>query len=297
MKKILATLLVLVMALSLIGCATTAQTQPETETAQAPETDTLETDTAAAQDEQAPEENDTVRVGIAWLADFEDGQVDEDTQAYLDAIAVAGGEAVLLPQATDATSADEALAMVDCIIMTGGEDIDPSLYGQEADEMLEEINTARDTSDYWMITEALAQDVPMLATCRGMQMLNVVCGGTLIQDIPTQYSTEVSHRDPELEDFAYHTITVEADSLLSEIMADTLGEDMQLEVNSWHHQGVETVGEGLVVTSYADDGLVESLEIPGTTFVMGVQFHPEWFVEDGDLAYLPFFLRLMEAAK
>ena len=233
-----------------------------------------------------------VRVGLAWLADFENGEVDEDTQAYIDAVTRAGGEPVLLEQATDLDSAKAALDTVDALILTGGEDVDPSYYNEEPDPMLEEPNPARDTSDYWMMTAALDEDFPTLATCRGMQVMNVVCGGTLYQDLPTQFDSDIQHRDPELVDFTYHDVTIEDGSLLAQIMGAG-----KLNVNSWHHQGIKTVGEGLTVTARSDDGLVEALEMQDKTFMLGVQFHPEWRVVEGDDSFLPFFTALMDAAE
>lgn len=218
--------------------------------------------------------------------------MDEDTQAYIDAVTQAGGEPVLLEQATDLDSAKAALDTVDALILTGGEDIDPSYYNEAPDPMLEEPNPARDTSDYWMMTAALDEDFPTLATCRGMQVMNVVCGGTLYQDLPTQFDSDVQHRDPELVDFTYHDVTIEDGSLLAQIMGAG-----KLNVNSWHHQGVKTVGEGLTVTARSDDGLVEALEMQDKTFMLGVQFHPEWRVVEGDDSFLPFFTALMDAAK
>lgn len=173
---------------------------------------------SAVSGSQSAQDGEKVRVGLAWLADFENGQVDEDTQAYIDAVTQAGGEPVLLEQATDLDSAKAALDTVDALILTGGEDIDPSYYNEAPDPMLEEPNPARDTSDYWMMTAALDEDFPTLATCRGMQVMNVVCGGTLYQDLPTQFDSDVQHRDPELVEFTYHDVTIEDGSLLAQIM-------------------------------------------------------------------------------
>ena len=200
---------------------------------------------------------------------------------------------VLIPLiVTGGIHLDGFLDTVDALILTGGEDVDPSYYNEAPDPMLEEPNPARDTSDYWMMTAALDEDFPTLATCRGMQVMNVVCGGTLYQDLPTQFDSDVQHRDPELVDFTYHDVTIEDGSLLAQIMGAG-----KLNVNSWHHQGVKTVGEGLTVTARSDDGLVEALEMQDKTFMLGVQFHPEWRVVEGDDSFLPFFTALMDAAK
>ncbi len=248
----------------------------------------------AALAEYAPE-GDKVRVGVSWVADFENGEPDEDTQAYIDAVTKAGGEPVYLDQITDEESAKAVLSGVDCVILTGGEDIGPAYYGEEPDEKLEYVNDVRDVSDYWLTKVALDIDIPILCTCRGLQMMNVVCGGTLYQDIPSQFESdvEVSHRDPAGEDFAYHNITIEdADSLVAQAM----GGAGQYEVNSWHHQGVKDVGDGLVVTAVADDGMVEALELADPDqFMLAVQYHPEWHVADGNDAFLPYFTMLIDA--
>lgn len=231
------------------------------------------------------------QIGIAWVMDYGKDDFPEDVQVYLDAVRKAGGEPVLLEQVKDEASAKQQLDKVDAVIMTGGEDIDPELYGAKPDAKLEEVNKARDTSDYWMIRAALNENVPMLATCRGMQMLNVVCGGTLYQDIPTQYKTKLTHRSADQVDFAYHDITVEEGSLLADIMGAGTHE-----VNSWHHQCVDKVGEGLTVMATAPDGIVEGLTYPACSYVVGVQFHPEWHVAEGDDSFLVFFTDLVKHA-
>lgn len=236
-----------------------------------------------------------VRVGISWVADFENGAPDENIQAYMNAVTKAGGEPVYLNQVTDAASAEEALSGVDCAVLTGGEDIGPAYYGEEPVEELGEVNDARDVSDYWLAKAALDGDVPLLCTCRGMQMVNVVCGGTLYQDIPSQFESEVEvlHRDPETGYFSYHDITIsDPDSLVAQAM----GGAGEYEVNSWHHQGVKDVGEGLVVTAVADDGMVEALELAEPDqFLLAVQYHPEWHVANGNDEFLAYFTMLMDA--
>ena len=149
------------------------------QSAQSTQSNSAGSASAVSGSQSSAQNAEKVRVGLAWLADFENGEVDEDTQAYIDAVTRAGGEPVLLEQATDLDSAKAALDTVDALILTGGEDVDPSYYNEEPDPMLEEPNPARDTSDYWMMTAALDEDFPTLATCRGMQVMTVVCGGTL----------------------------------------------------------------------------------------------------------------------
>ena len=240
-NKLLSLALALGMSAALLaGCGQQSAQSAQSDSASA---------SSAVSGSQSAQDGEKVRVGLAWLADFENGQVDEDTQAYIDAVTQAGGEPVLLEQVTDLDSAKAALDTVDALILTGGEDV-------------------------------------------GMQVRNVVCGGTLYQDLPTQFDSDVQHRDPELVDFTYHDVTIEDGSLLAQIMGAG-----KLNVNSWHHQGVKTVGEGLTVTARSDDGLVEALEMQDKTFMLGVQFHPEWRVVEGDDSFLPFFTALMDAAK
>ena len=233
-----------------------------------------------------------VRVGISWVADYPDGDYDEDTQAYMDAVKKAGGEPVYLPCVTDEASARAALAEVDCLILTGGEDIGPAYYGEEPDAHLETVNDVRDISDFAYANVALADDIPTLATCRGFQLVNIACGGTLYQDIPTMYESAIAHRDPAQEDFAYHTITIEDENSL---VAKAMGGAGEYTVNSWHHQGVKDLGEGLTVTAVAEDGMVEAFEKTDLTFMLCVQFHPEWHVDDGSDEFLSFFTMLMAA--
>lgn len=249
---------------------------------------------AAGGDETAAADAAKVKVGISWQEDINLEEHGEDLLAYIHTVEKAGGEPVLLPLVTNEDEAKAELEKVDCLIMTGGEDVDPSYYGEEPDPNLEEVNKERDVSDMAFMEAAIDEDVPTLCTCRGMQVLNVFSGGSLIQDIPTsdQYKEQtIVHRDPEEIDFTYHDITIEPDSLLHEIaQADTLN------VNSWHHQGIKDVGENLRVTAHSEDGMIEGLERTDCSYIVGVQSHPEWHVEEGDDSFLVFFNDLMAHA-
>lgn len=139
---------------------------------------------------------------------------------------------------------------------------------------------------------ALEDNIPTLATCRGFQLVNIACGGSLYQDIPTMYESTIDHRDPAQEDFAYHTIVIEDENSL---VAQAMGGAGEYTVNSWHHQGVKTLGEGLTVTAVAEDGMIEAFEKPDHRFMLCVQFHPEWHVDDGSDEFLSFFTMLMAA--
>lgn len=228
-------------------------------------------------------------IGISWCEDIDTDEHSEDLQAYIDAVEQAGGKPVLLPLIEDEDQAEKALAAVDGLVMTGGEDIDPSYYHEEPDANLETVNPARDKSDYILLSTALEKDMPVLAICRGCQYLNVICGGTLYQDIPTQYNTKLQHRSTDQVDFVYHDIDISEGSHL----ADMMGEG-KLNVNSWHHQCIKDLGRGLKSVATAEDGIVEAIEKEDATFVVGLQFHPEWHVDYGDTQFLDIFKKLVE---
>lgn len=253
---------------------------------------------SSGEEAAAPTETpaDQAVIGVSWMDDTSDGDradYSEDYAAFFDAIETCGGTPVALPCFESAAEAAEAIAEVDAVILTGGEDVNPTLYNEEPSEKLEDVNDARDTSDMALLDAALEKDMPVLAVCRGMQVLNVHQGGTLYQDVPSELP-EVgdAHRDPTFEDFTYHNITMEEDS----IMADMLGETSH-EVNSWHHQAVKEIGEGLVVTAKADDGIIEGCEMPDKTYVVGMQVHPEWMVVEGYDEMQAVFNHFFDAAK
>lgn len=249
-------------------------------------------DNAAAT--EAANDAPKVAVGISWQEDIDQEEHGEDLMAYINTVEKAGGEPVLLPLVETQDEAKAELEKVDCLIMTGGEDVDPSYYGEEPDPNLEDVNKERDVSDMAFLQEAIDEDMPTLCTCRGMQVLNVLSGGSLIQDIPTseQFKEQtIVHRDPEEVDFTYHDLTIEEDSLLAKIVGDTT-----LNANSWHHQGVKEVGDNLKVTATSEDGMIEGLERTDCSYIVGVQFHPEWHVEEGDDSFLVFFTDLMNQA-
>ena len=246
-------------------------------------------------DEGTAADAQKIAVGLSWCEDINQEEHGEDLQAYINTVEKAGGEPVLLELVTDQDSAKAQLDRCDVLVMTGGEDIDPSYYGQEPDPNLEDVNEERDVSDMALLQEAIDEDMPVLCTCRGAQVLNVLCGGTLIQDIPTAdlpKDSDIIHRDPEEIDFTYHDIDIDEDSQLARIVGKT-----KLNVNSWHHQGIESVGKDLIVTAVSEDGMIEGLEREGSSYVVGVQFHPEWSVEEGDDFFLVFFTDLMDQAR
>lgn len=236
------------------------------------------------------ENTEPVRIGISWERVFPNNELSEDVQAYVDSVKKVGAIPVLLPQVTNEEDAYKALAMVDALIMTGGEDINPSYYNEKPHVNLEEPKDDRDTSDYWLLKTALKEDYPILGTCRGMQLLNVVLGGTLYQDLPTEYITDIQHRDPKKVDFTKHSCEIiDTNSKLFKML-----QMKDLTVNSWHHQAVEKLGNGLKVVAVSPDGIIEGVELDEATFVVGVQFHPEYHVVENDDEFLPIFETLRD---
>lgn len=282
-----AALLSLSLAFSLTACGTKSEPAADTTAAEAEVTETeSEAETA---EEAANDEEEKVKVGVSWNAD----EIDKDAQLYIDAVTKAGGEAIYLPQIKTEDDAKNALAEIDALVVTGGEDIDPSYYDEEPNEKLETVNEVRDTSDSLLIKAALDEDIPMLCTCRGMQFLNVLSGGTLYQDLPTQNPSDIEHRDPDRKVFAKHEITVDKDN----IVAAAFGGEGTYTVNSWHHQAVDQLGDNLKVVATAPDGVVEAIVREDKDYVMGLQFHPEAMIAEGDDSFLAFYTNLIDQAK
>jgi putative glutamine amidotransferase len=163
------------------------------------------------------------------------------------------------------------LARLCCgMVLTGGEDIDPACYGAEPIPELEPVNKARDVAELQMVELALEEEIPILGICRGCQLLNVSFGGTLYQDLDRERPGALRHSQREPWGMRSHRAEVEPDSLLGRML------DMPvLEINSFHHQAIRDVGDGLRVVARADDGLVEAVEAVDHRWVLGVQWHPE----------------------
>lgn len=230
-------------------------------------------------------------IGITWCDEIDTDEYGEDLQAYIDAVEKAGGNPILLPLIDSEEEAKEILKSIGALILTGGEDVNPIYYDEEPDPYLEEVNEKRDKSDFLLLDAAIESDFPILAICRGCQVLNVIRGGTLYQDIPTQYESTIPHRSSDEIDFEYHDINIAEDSHLAGIMGSGI-----LNVNSWHHQGIKELGDGLAVTAKTEDEMIEAIEMVDASFIIGVQFHPEWHVDDGDMEFLKMFKKIIKLA-
>ncbi len=193
------------------------------------------------------------------------------TAAYVTALENAGLVPLIVPPLSSQTAPAAILDSVSGLVLTGGEDVDPARYGEKRHEKVRSVNAARDATEAALVEEAKARGIPVLAICRGIQILNVALGGTLVQDIASQCETSIAHDEDGPRDKRSHEIIVEPGSLI----ARALGAD-HVTVNSFHHQSVKRVADGMRVTARSPDGVIEGLESTDDGWwVMAVQWHPE----------------------
>lgn len=194
-------------------------------------------------------------------------------QSYVKAVEAAGGVPLLIPQVEDTEALRRLYEMLDGVLLPGGLDIHPKHYNQEPHPALDPTDIGMDSIETTILSWALEDDLPVLGICRGEQVLNVVMGGTLIQDIYTQYPTTLDHRESfkrKIRDYLAHDIAIAQGSRLRELVAED-----RVWVNTAHHQAIDEVAPGLVATAWSPDGLVEAVESQDRRFVMAVQCHPE----------------------
>lgn len=192
------------------------------------------------------------------------------TAAYVTALENAGLVPLIVPPLSTSRAATAILDSVAGLVLTGGEDVDPARYGEARHQKLRAVNAERDATEAALVQEARARKTPVLAICRGIQILNVALGGTLVQDIGSQCSTSIVHDDEGARDSRSHEITIEPGSRIAAAM-----ETEHCTVNSFHHQSVKRVAEGMRVTARSPDGIIEGLESTDDWWVMAVQWHPE----------------------
>jgi putative glutamine amidotransferase len=185
--------------------------------------------------------------------------------AYVRSVEAAGGRALLVPPASDGIV--ETLDAVDGLVFTGGPDLDPALYDAEAHPETSNVRPERDEAEIALLTAALERDMPVLAICRGSQVLNVALGGDLEQHVPDLVGHEGHKETPGT--FSEHGVDIEPGTLLHGVLGDGAS------IKSHHHQGFGRLGRGLVPTAKADDGTLEAVEEPSRAFAVGVLWHPE----------------------
>jgi len=198
-------------------------------------------------------------------------------QAYVDAVQMSGGAPVIIPPYLEEKSIWAIFERLDGLLLSGGGDIKPSFFGEEESDLLWSVDERRDRTELALARWALAHERPLLAICRGHQVLNVAAGGSLFQDIPTLIPQSMTHSTVagRPKSAIAHTVEVQAQSRLAALVG--VGE---LSVNSAHHQAVKGIAPGLTVTACAPDGVIEGIEHPHHPFCVGVQWHPEVMVQE-----------------
>lgn len=235
-----------------------------------------------------------VPVGLT-IGHSRDAEIFSLRDDYVRAVETAGGLPLVLapgkPEDAPALAA-EYLDRVQALVLSGGADVDPALYGEARHATVKRVFPERDAFELALCREALRRDMPTLAICRGHQLLNVATGGTLFQDIASQVEAAVVH-DPDQERWERcHDVVL----LPGTRLRDILGQE-RVAVNSFHHQAVKELGQGLVLSARGcDDGVIEGMEMPDRKFVIGVQWHPESFW-DRPQGFQPLFQALVNAGR
>ena len=211
--------------------------------------------------------------------------------SYIRAVQDAGGIPVLLPPQLVGEARDGLWNRLHGLLLTGGADIDPARFGEVPHATVYDVAESRDDLEFTVVDSALGAGMPVFAICRGIQVLNVALGGTLIQDVPSEVGTQITHSQAEPRHEATHRVTVSGETKMAEVLGAH-----DLRVNSFHHQAIKKLGRGLRDVAWADDGVIEAVEMPDArSLVLGVQWHPEDLV-DHDRAAANLFRTLVAAA-
>jgi putative glutamine amidotransferase len=219
------------------------------------------------------------RIGVSGVLRSWDG-LDRTgvNAAYIRALLSAGGIPLVLPPLMDTSMAARAVEGLDGLILTGGEDMDPSLYGAQPSPRLNPPSRERDLFELALFAAARHRGLPVLGICRGIQVINVALGGTLYQDLPSERPTLVDHQPEGGRDRRCHRLRIQPGSRTALALGTT-----SISVNSAHHQAIKDLASGLVATAWTDDDLIEAAETrPGSPWVLAVQWHPEAMCSQND---------------
>lgn len=199
---------------------------------------------------------------------------------YLESIKRAGGDPRVLDPAAD--TPESIVAGVHALLLTGGPDVDPVRYGEERHATVSAIDAQRDEFEIALVHRAASGGLPVFGICRGLQLMNVALGGTLIQDLPSHTSGTIQHSKTMPLCAIAHEVWVSPSSKLASLMSEKMAEADSCDVNSRHHQAVKRLADGLEVTATAPDGVIEAVEHRTLPFFVAVQWHPENFWRTGE---------------
>ena len=215
---------------------------------------------------------------IGIISDVDVDFVSSVKNDYVKAIEASGGTPILLPYSKKSETSDSFIELCDGFLFSGGNDIEPIRYGEETKPNCGAIQLNRDDFEFRMFEKMIATDKPILAICRGMQVVNVAFGGTLYQDIPSEISTDIQHRQTEARYEFSHFVKILGDTPL----AAFIGEN-SIRANSFHHQAVKRLGDGLLAMAYSTDGIIEGFYHTSHPYLRAYQWHPErLFDKDSD---------------
>lgn len=214
-------------------------------------------------------------------------------RAYLDALVRAGAAPLMMPHLADRALLRTLYELVDGVLLPGGGDVDPNHYGESRHDKCRSVSPERDETEMTLIRWAMDEDKPLLAICRGIQVLNVTLGGSLYQDIEDQVPEAEKHDwyPGHPRDLRSHIVDIDPQTRLAQIMGNS-----STPVNSLHHQAIKKVAPGLVVSAHAPDQIIEAVEAEGHPFALGVQWHPEELA-GGDARAQRLFEALVEASQ
>lgn len=221
---------------------------------------------------------------LIGIADTYNGRESTVMRTYIEAVQRSGNLPIILPLTENDSIIAQTLRRIDALILSGGEDIQPSLYGDRPSKELGTVNIPRDEWELRILKQAIPLHLPILGICRGMQMINVYFGGSLIQDLPTEYpQSSIGHNQRLPRTIATHDIEIVPNSFLERITGK-----QRLQVNSFHHQAVKRLAQGFQITAKAPDGVIEAIEAIHYPIVC-VQFHPEGLAFGNDTIFTKIF--------
>ncbi|MCZ2257736.1 gamma-glutamyl-gamma-aminobutyrate hydrolase family protein [Sporosarcina sp. G11-34] len=228
---------------------------------------------------------------IGITSNVEKGNKHTLYDSYLKAVQRAGGIPIIIPVGIE-EDLSQLTALLDGIVLSGGHDIDPMLFGEEPHRDLGDVSPARDSIEIALAQEMLKLDKPIIGVCRGLQVLNVAIGGNMYQDIYAQNDKPIlQHTQKSVRSHLSHIVQVKKGSLFESIAGST-----EIKVNSYHHQAVKDVPAPFIVSGVASDGIIEVIESTKHQFVIGVQWHPEELSANGDAISYKLFDKFIEAA-